>query len=153
MIVESGRVLEVEGDYVWVATIQTSTCNNCRAQAGCGQGLLAKLGGNETLLKVALKGFPGEMISLNDRVTLGISENAVVKASLLAYILPLVLMLGMVVLADHFLATQFGEMVVIAAAVAGLGLGALCIRAFGRRQRYQEEYEPVLLDHHLAVAA
>lgn len=152
MIVESGRVLAIESDYIWVATIQASTCNSCRAQAGCGQGLLAKLGGNETLLRVALKDFPGELISVNDRVTLGIAESAVVKASLLAYILPLVLMLVSVLLADYFFAEYWGELVVVAAAGVGLMIGAVFVRYYGQQPGYQEEYEPQLLDHQLAVS-
>ena len=40
MLVETGRVVAVEEDSLWVETIRQSTCGSCAAQKGCGHGLL-----------------------------------------------------------------------------------------------------------------
>jgi len=153
VITETGRVLAVEEGYLWVATIQTSTCNSCKAQVGCGQRLMAKLGQDEALLKVGLGDYPAKAVSVNDQVVLGIAEEAVVKASMLAYMLPLLLMLLAVLAAQQWLAPNFGEPAVILSAIIGLAAGALIIYWHGRSSSYQEQYQPILLDHHLAVAA
>jgi len=40
MLRESGRVVAIESDAVWVETIRSSLCGSCAAKAGCGQDYL-----------------------------------------------------------------------------------------------------------------
>ncbi len=44
MIEEQGRVVATEPGAVWVETVRRSTCSSCSANAGCGQGLMQRLG-------------------------------------------------------------------------------------------------------------
>ena len=40
-IVETGRVVALEGAAVWVETIRSSACGSCAARSGCGHRTLA----------------------------------------------------------------------------------------------------------------
>ena len=44
MLLETGRVVAVDADSVWVETIRRTTCGSCAVQKGCGHGLLNQLG-------------------------------------------------------------------------------------------------------------
>ena len=51
MLKESGKVVSIEDDGLWVETIQQSTCGSCRAKKGCGQQLLSKIGVHSANIK------------------------------------------------------------------------------------------------------
>ena len=40
MLIETGRVVALEGNTVWVETLRQSACGSCSARAGCGHGVL-----------------------------------------------------------------------------------------------------------------
>jgi len=42
-LMETGRVVAVEADAVWIEADRSSACGRCAARAGCGQGALSKL--------------------------------------------------------------------------------------------------------------
>lgn len=95
MITETGRVVAVEADSLWVETIQRSTCNSCAAEKGCGQGMIAKWGGHTTYLRVLLAGRDPANFQIHDQVSVGVPEAVVVRGSLFVYLLPLLcLVLG-----------------------------------------------------------
>ena len=52
MILESGTVVQVDSDSLLVETIQTSTCDTCVAEKGCGQRVLSKLTGKTNRIRV-----------------------------------------------------------------------------------------------------
>ena len=37
MLEETGTVVKIEPDALWVETVQTTTCGSCSARRGCGQ--------------------------------------------------------------------------------------------------------------------
>lgn len=89
MITETGKVVAVSGDRVWVQTIRISACESCSARSGCGQRALAGVSGgraNQVLVANHLNARVG------DEVTVAIEESALLGASLLVYALPLALM-------------------------------------------------------------
>lgn len=116
MITETGRVVAIEQDGLWVETIMSSTCNSCAAEKGCGQGLIAKWGGHTTYIRVLLAGRSANSYQLNEEVTIGIPEDVIVKGSLFVYLLPLILLVGVSGLGHNLFDTE-------AAAVLGGGLG------------------------------
>ena len=40
---ETGRVVAIESDAVWIEADRSASCGNCAARAGCGQGALSAL--------------------------------------------------------------------------------------------------------------
>ncbi len=143
MITESGRVVCVDDDCLWVETIQRSTCESCSAQKGCGQSMVAKWSGNTNLIRVLPNGRDPHEFCPSDFVTIGIPERVVANGSLLVYMTPLVVMMLALALGDVFGA---GELMSILSGLAGFGVGALIVRMHSARHQNDIEVQPVLLD-------
>lgn len=118
MITETGKVVALKGDGVWVQTIRASACQSCSARGGCGQKVLAAASGgraNQILVTNSINA------SVGDEVTIGIDEQALLAASLLVYALPLILMVAASVLGHQLSGGHDGAAML--AAVVGLALG------------------------------
>ena len=118
MIHETGTVISVQGGEAWVQTIRESACQSCKARHGCGQKALAGLtSGQSRQIRVAntLQAKPG------DQVTVAIEETALLKASLLVYAVPLLLMVIATVLAGMLLPGN--DLAATLCAGAGLAAG------------------------------
>jgi sigma-E factor negative regulatory protein RseC len=100
MVEESALVLKVESDIVWVQAIQQTACGSCQAQKGCGHSLLAKIGQKQIDIPVARNGID---VQPNERVIIGVPEQAILRSSMLMYGVPL---LSMIVIA--LLGTSMG---------------------------------------------
>lgn len=101
MIEEQGRVVATEPGAVWVETVRRSTCSSCSANAGCGQGLMQRLGVGAGRARV--RALSDLSLRVGDAVVLGIHEDLLLRASVLFYLFPL---LGFFVAA--LLATRAG---------------------------------------------
>lgn len=143
MISEKGRVVAVEDDALWVETIQKTTCGSCVAQKGCGQSLLSKLGIKNSFLRVLLQQKSASDYSIGDEVDIGIPDDIVVKSSLFAYLLPIVLLVLFSGFAQQFFEQ---ELYVIGMGLLGLLAGAGLIKIFSYTHRNDSRYQPVLLD-------
>lgn len=121
MIEETGEVVAVSEEGVLVQTVRQSACSSCSAAKGCGQKLLASVGQGqrfEVLAENPLK----LTLQTGDQVVLGLAETALVKASMLAYLLPLVLLAVFAGVAEWLGAA---ESMVILFALVGLAAGLL----------------------------
>ncbi|MBZ2167306.1 MULTISPECIES: SoxR reducing system RseC family protein [Marinobacter] len=138
MITETGKVVAVKDGRVWVQTIRQSACSTCSARSGCGQRVLAAATSgraNQVLVTNSVNAVVG------DEVTLGIDERALLGASMLAYAIPLVLLVVASV-AGHSLSGG-EDLWAIVGAVLGLGAGFFIGR--GLHARSGDAYEPRLL--------
>lgn len=134
MITEVGQVLSVSGDQAWVQVIRQSACQSCSARHGCGQKALATLsGGQSRQVRVVnrLGARPG------DQVTLAIEPASLLRASLLVYALPLVMMVMVAGLAG---VAGLGEGAAILAAMGGLAGGLFMARLVSRGSK--AHYQP-----------
>ena len=84
MLTETGRVVAVDADGVWVETIRQSTCGSCAAQKGCGHGLMNRISdGHRSLIRA----LPGRLSAgdcqVDDQVRISMPEDGpqVVPAS------------------------------------------------------------------------
>jgi sigma-E factor negative regulatory protein RseC len=117
MITEAAVVTRCDHGKVEVRLERASACGNCELSQGCGTGALGRLLGNRSRPLV----IPTEhKLEPGDRLLLGLSEAALVKASLTVYGLPL---LAMVI--AGLLAALFGwpDIWVASTSVAGFVLG------------------------------
>lgn len=138
MITETGKVVAVSGERIWVQTIRTSACESCSARNGCGQRALAGVSGgraNQVLVTNSLGAKVG------DEVTVAIEESALLGASLLVYALPLLLMVlgtlsGHQLSGGHDAAAMFG-------AAVGMVVGFMIARRAGSKSG--KNYEPRLV--------
>ena len=143
MITETGRVVAVEQDCLWVETIQSSTCDSCSAQKGCGQSLIAKWDGNTSFIRVLLQGRDPEDYRFHDTITVGIPEQVVANGSLLVYLTPLLVMMAGLMF-GHWM--QLGEGANILLALLGLVAGGLLVRLHSAVHRDDERVQPVIVD-------
>ena len=91
-IIETGRVVALEGDAVWVETIRSSACGSCAARSGCGHRTLAGVLTSDKGLVRARESdsLKAADCSVNDRVEISIPRSTLSAAALLLYVLPLV---------------------------------------------------------------
>ena len=138
MITESGRVVAVSGNTVWVQTIRQSACQSCSARSGCGQRVLAAASGGRANQVQVLNTLNA---NVGDNVTLGIAEQALLQASLLVYALPLLLMVAASMTASLLVPGSDG----VAIVAAGLGLGTGFVVARLLQRRMPGDYQPHLM--------
>ncbi len=143
MLTETGQIVAVEADGLWVETIQRSTCGSCAARSGCGQHLLSQLTGRNSYLWVSLQGRDAGRYRIGDTITLGVPEAVVANGSLLVYLLPLVTLLIATTLAHHWWQR---EPLTILAGLAGLLAGGAWVRWRAHRTRHDARLQPVLID-------
>ena len=90
MLEETATVVEVIDGRLIAETESRSSCSHCSTDS-CSTSVVAKLFGirrNRLVMENTLQAKAG------DRVVIGIPDNLLVQASVMAYLLPLVVMLG-----------------------------------------------------------
>lgn len=143
MITETGRVVGIDSDALWVETIQRSTCSSCSAQKGCGQGLMNKaFDGRRNQLRVMLQNQCADDFRLDDQVDICIPERALVGGAMLVYLLPLVTMLIAMTTINHFVD---GDVAAAGGALFGFVSGLAVLRAHARLNRNNPAYQPKVL--------
>ena len=142
MILETGTVVAIESDSLWVETIQKSACDACVAEKGCGQKFLSKLAGKTTSIRVLLNDRSRKDFSIGQSVTIGIPEDVIVLASLLVYLLPI----AGAVAGAALIGSGGTDLQSMGGAVAGLFAGAWLVRMHSAKSRNDLRYNPVLVD-------
>ncbi|WP_165742242.1 SoxR reducing system RseC family protein [Candidatus Thiosymbion oneisti] len=145
MIEETGQVISVQGELAEVERQSRSGCGSCAVKGTCGTSLLARYLGPKRLLLRAhntIGARPGE------HVVIGLPEGTLLEASVLAYLVPLVAMIGGAV-AGAFVAERLAPAYTqVLSAVTGLGglAGALAwLVGFIRAKSLDERYRPRIL--------
>lgn len=143
MILETGRIVAIESEGVWVETIQRSTCGTCRAEKGCGQRLMAKWSGHTAYIWVLLEGRNPASYQIGDEITLGIPEDVIAKGAMVVYLVPLFTLLIATVFAHQLFAN---EAITTLSAFFGLAVGGLILRWHAHRTRFDSRLQPVVVD-------
>ena len=123
-IVETGRVVALEGAAVWVETIRSSACGSCAARSGCGHRTLAGvLTSNKGLVRARESdSLKAADCSVNDRVEISIPRSTLSVGALMLYGLPLVsgIALALMIGAESDARAAMGFFVGLLSAFAGL---------------------------------
>lgn len=143
MLKETGRVVAIDDDSVWVETINQSTCGSCAAEKGCGQSVLAKWSAKESYLKVLLDGRDPNTVQVNDEITLGIPEDVVVKSSLLLYCLPIALMIAGALVGENVFAQEW---ITVLGAALGFAVGGAFVSLVSHLKRGDRRSQPVIIE-------
>ena len=117
MITEQAIVTRCDGRRVELELQRGSACAQCELNRGCGTGALGRLLGKRSKPLVIET---DHVLKPGDRLRLGLSESALVKASLTIYGLPL---LGMVMSGLLASFAALPEVLITLAAVAGFIAG------------------------------
>ena len=148
MTVERARVIAVDadatsGDSVWVETLQGSTCSGCAARSACGQGVMRRWFSRDSLcLELHRDDGDDRLYAVGQWVEIAIPQGVVVRAAMLAYMLPILAMLLAVALGSALFAS---EALVLLAAVAGFVAGIVLARTLEAHYLGQRSCQPRLL--------
>jgi len=145
VIHERGRVIAVQSGAVQVETLRRSTCSGCSVNAGCGQGLLERLGvaqGGGRVRALTLPNLGSSSLKPGDEILLGVDEDLLLKSALLFYLSPLI---GLFVLALLAARLDLGEPLIIVAGLVGFLLSWLLVRRYTRRHTDDPAMQPVVL--------
>ncbi|MCT2530059.1 SoxR reducing system RseC family protein [SAR92 clade bacterium H921] len=143
MIIETGTVISVESDSVWVETIARSTCDACSAQKGCGQRVLSQLTGETNRIRVLLNSQSPSDVVTGQSVTIGIPEDVIVVGSMLVYMVPILAsVIGAWIMGEQ------GDAAGIVGAAVGLLAGGMLVSLQSRRTWNDLRHNPVLLQDH-----
>ncbi len=146
MITETGRVVAIEEQGLWVETVRKTTCGSCAVQKGCGHGVLNKLGSNRSnYIRVLYDGQP-QNFAIDDEVKISIPEQIVVTASFIVYMIPLLFLLLGAVIGESLLQAGLGETLAgIVGAVFGFVAGLAVVAWHGATTRNNCSYQPRLV--------
>ena len=144
MIEEQAKVVAIEGDMLILQAQTQTACGNCSASKGCGTSLLSKVIGRKfTEFQV----HNSVNAAVGDDVVVGIAEDALLKGSMVIYLVPIVAMFSLALLADHLLPllTDSRDLMVAASAIIGFAAGAFVAKSYFQRQSSMQFFSPVIL--------
>jgi sigma-E factor negative regulatory protein RseC len=141
MIEERAIVRVVSDGQVWVQALNPGNCPRCAEGRGCGGGILARLVGSRRPDVPADSSIAD--LRVGETVVIGISESALIGASLAVYIVPLAAMIGMGAFAH--LALDAADILVAAFGLAGLAAGFIWAARFAARDGAAARFRPVVL--------
>jgi sigma-E factor negative regulatory protein RseC len=149
MIEQEVQIIAVEADRLLVEAERRSSCQSCAVKSGCGTSVLAKWFDRKYLRFYVDKPVDSNLVKFSegDRVRVGLQESALTQGALTVYLLPLLAMIAVALLADSSLSTAFywRDLVIAAAAFAGLVLALFVGRLYLHLGRCQQRFNPVLL--------
>lgn len=146
MLIETGRVVAVEKDSLWVETIRQSTCGSCAAKQGCGHGLLNRItDGRRNYVRVLGSAQAVGACTVDDQVRISIPDQVILRGSLVVYVLPLISML-LLAAGAAWLWPVNPDLAGAGGAGAGLLLGFALVRWHAWWHRDDPGLQPTLLE-------
>lgn len=119
------RVVAIDGERAWLEPEQTSSCGSCASAAHCSS---SAPGIGTVASRIQARRFPldnNARLRVGDRVVIGVEDRALIRASLVAYALPLVFALLAGCLAQSAWAS---DAMTLASMATGLGFGLVAAR-------------------------
>lgn len=149
---EVATVSQIEGDYVFLQAAANRSCEQCSSRAGCASlsslfNFMSRIArssraelpsaSNQQTLKL-----PNTLdLKVGDQVVLELSTAALLKATAMMYIFPLLLVFAAAIIAK----LAWGESASIVAGIMGLLIGLLCVRQYSQRPQVIEQFQPKLV--------
>jgi len=112
------RVVEVDGPVAWLEPEQSSSCGGCASSGACGAKGLGTIANRLATRRFPIVDHPG--LRVGEQVVVGVRPDALLKAAITAYAIPLVTLFA----AGGVAQWAFGrDGITFAASVLGLALG------------------------------
>lgn len=143
MLETEGLVVKVGEEGAYVETSRASSCGSCNSRQSCGSSTLSQmLGGKANLFQVLNP--IGAVVG--ERVVIGLEEAALLKSSVLSYLLPLVLLMSGAMMGGLLApATEMKDAYSIGGAGVGLVLGFIALKSVTARMGAKRQFQPVIL--------
>lgn len=141
MIEEMGTVVAVEGEYAWVETQVKTTCGSCQASDACPTSTVAKaFTPKAEHIKLAV---PCKLV-VGQQVKIGIAEQALLRASTMMYIVPILLMILAASLFQYIM-PNLHELAVLFIAFFAAFCGFWWASAYAKKSANVHKFAPVFL--------
>ncbi|OGS94632.1 MAG: Fis family transcriptional regulator [Gallionellales bacterium RIFCSPLOWO2_02_FULL_57_47] len=137
MIEGIAQVVAVDGNMAWLVPESGTSCGGCSSAAACGSKGIGTVASRLEARRFQLVNDAG--LRVGERVVLGIRENALLRASITAYVIPLATLLIAGALAQWVAGS---DTVTMAAMLAGLVLGLWFARLRAGRLMAKGELAP-----------
>ncbi|HEU0220051.1 MAG TPA: SoxR reducing system RseC family protein [Gallionella sp.] len=118
MVEGTAYVVAVEGNMAWLVPESGSSCGGCASASACGSKGIGTTASRLEARRFQLVNDAG--LRVGERVVVGIRENALLRASITAYVIPLTTLLLAGALAQW---AAGSDIITMAAMLAGLALG------------------------------
>lgn len=141
LIEETGTVIAVDGNHAWVETQVKTTCTSCKASDACPTSTVAKAftpKPNHLLLEVPC------VLAVGQQVKIGISEKALVSASIMVYILPLIAMIVTATVLTTLFPNVHELIILSLSCFAALG-GFWWASYYSKRPHNEHKFRPIFL--------
>jgi sigma-E factor negative regulatory protein RseC len=143
MIEEQAQVIELRGNQLILQAQTQSSCASCAVNQSCGTSVLSKVVGRKFTQLQAENNIGAKV---GDTVIVGIAEDALLKGSLVMYVIPIIGMLVFALVADYLLMEmRHRDLVVAISGLTGLAFGSLLARLYFQRQSNVRLFLPVVL--------
>ena len=140
MVEGIAHVVELEGAMAWLVPEQGSSCGSCASAAACGSK-----GIGTTASRLENRRFQinnDSNLAVGERVVFGIRDNVLLKASIIAYAVPLATLL----VAGSLAQWKFGsDFITMTAMVVGLAIGLGISRVMAGRLHGRGDLAPLFL--------
>ena len=137
MVEGTAHVVAVEGNMVWLVPETGSSCGGCASASACGSKGIGTTASRLEARRFQLVNDAG--LRVGERVVVGIRENALLRASITAYVIPLTTLLIAGALAQWVAGS---DIVTMAAMFAGLVLGLWLARLGAGRLMVRGDLAP-----------
>lgn len=145
MIEQTGRVVSVHGATAEVQAQREGSCRSCDVDKDCGTSVIARYLSRKPFVVEAdneIGAGPGDL------VVIGMAEGVFLKASVIAYLTPLLAMIGGAV-AGTFIAegtaTEHGEAISMLFGLGAFAVALVWLGRFSRSKSRDPRYRPRLL--------
>lgn len=140
MVEEIATVVAVEPEGVWLTTRPAGSCHSCHASTDCGSGIVAK-----TFTPRQQRFFVNTSLSLlpGEQVRVGISEQGLVLAAVMVYLMPLCLMLACMLIMQWLWQPSEGLLLFVAFIAASGGF--FLARLYNNKVQAKHEQVQILL--------
>jgi sigma-E factor negative regulatory protein RseC len=143
MIETRVRVVSARGGLAWVEATESGGCSACQSKSSCGISGLGRFLSNRrkpVAVSCGVDARPGQ------ELTLAVEEGDLLRAGLLAYLLPAILAVLGAFLGEHFWhGDAASALAALAGVVLGLAFARLSSRDAGLRARSSNSSSPISL--------
>ena len=145
MIKETAQVVRQTDGHVWLQVQRQSSCGKCSLSGGCGTSILANYFNRHPQL---IKLTNSAELNVGQQVVLGMEEGAMLRGSILVYLLPLLSMLLFAIVGQYIgevlqMNAEFSSLIL---AVVGLYLASLWVgKHINRSSKAPKIFQPKIL--------
>lgn len=142
MIEENAVVAKIEHNQVWVESKPKQGCSGCLQKSSCSTSVIDKF-----IKKRSIAVDCDIELKTGDEVVIGISEGILIKASLLLYMLPLLVMVLCGAVAEVFLPSgyEYADLIIAGTAISALLLTLWAISKLQQSFFYTFFSRPVVI--------